>query len=174
MIRLREATAEDVELVAGLHTESWRTAYRAILRPEFLAGEVEADRRRIWTERLGAPGSAQRVTLGLLDDRPMGFVCTFADEDPKWGALVDNLHVVPAAKGKGLGARLLRSAAEWVSQIRPGHGLYLWVYEANAPAAAFYDRMGGEAVERALHDNPGGGEMPAIRYAWREPRRMLK
>ena len=172
MIDLREATDDDVELIARLHTESWRTAYNTILSPEFLAGGIEADRLRTWSERFAAPNPAMRATLGLLDERPMGFVCTFADEDPRWGSLVDNLHVVPAAKGRGLGARLLRSAAAWVDQVRSGQGLYLWVYEANAPAAAFYDRMGGEAVERALHDNPGGGEAPAIRYAWADPSRM--
>jgi len=172
MIRLREATADDVGLIARLHTESWRTAYDAILSADFLADGIEADRLWTWSERFAAPNPAQRVTVGLLGEQPMGFVCTFLDEDPQWGALVDNLHVVPAAKGKGLGARLLRSAAAWVSQTRPGQGLHLWVYEANAQAAAFYDRMGGEAVERALHDNPGGGAAPAIRYAWPDPRRM--
>ena len=170
--KLRDATPDDVALIARLHTESWRTAYDAILSPDFLADGIEADRLRTWSERFAAPNPAQRVTVGLLGEQSMGFVCTFLDEDPQWGALVDNLHVVPAAKGKGLGARLLRSAAAWVSQTRPGQGLHLWVYEANAPAAAFYDRMGGEAVERALHDNPGGGGAPAIRYAWPDPRRM--
>ncbi len=166
MIELRQATADDATMIAALHTESWRTAYRAILSEDFLASGIEADRRRTWTERFGAPNPAMRAVIGLLDDQPAGFVCTFLDEDRTWGALVDNLHVLPAAKGRGLGARLLRSAADWVAHNRPGRGLHLWVYQVNAPAIAFYDRMGGRAVERAPQDNPGGDEAPAIRYAW--------
>jgi len=173
MIRLREAGVDDVELIARLHTESWRTAYAAILTAEFLAGGIEADRLRTWSQRLGAAHKAQKVTIGVLDERPAGFICTFLGEDERWGALVDNLHVATIAQGRGLGARLLNSAAQWVSETRPHEGLYLWVYETNAPAIAFYRRMGGQSVERALHDNPGGGQAPAIRFAWPDPRLLF-
>jgi GNAT superfamily N-acetyltransferase len=50
------------------------------------------------------PDGTRRITLAEADDRLMGFICAFGGHDPIWGSLIDNLHVHPSAKGKGLGA----------------------------------------------------------------------
>ncbi len=98
---------------------------------------------------------------------PIGFICTFGNDDPVWGSLVDNLHVLPRAKGRGVGRHLLASAGQWAASRYPGAGIFLWVFEANEPARRFYDRMGGIVVERIIEPNPaGGGESLSLRYAW--------
>jgi GNAT superfamily N-acetyltransferase len=111
-----------------------------------------------------------RVTIAEDRSGAIGFVCSFGDDDPVWGALVDNLHVLPHAKGSGVGRLLLASAGQWAAGRYPGAGLYLWVFEANEPARRFYDRMGGVVVERVIEPNPaGGGESLSLRYAWSDP-----
>jgi GNAT superfamily N-acetyltransferase len=169
-LRLRDATADDVELIARLHAESWRSAYATMLDPDYLAGPIEQERREVWTARFAAPNDDMHVTIAEQSAAAIGFVCTFGNDDPMWGALVDNLHVLPPAKGKGVGRALLASAGEWTARRYPGSGMYLWVFEANEPARLFYDRMGGVMVGRVLGPNPaGGGEQMDLRYFWRDP-----
>jgi ribosomal protein S18 acetylase RimI-like enzyme len=50
----------------------------------------------------------------------------------------------------------------------------LWVYEQNAAALAFYERLGGERAERAVIDAPGGGEVAEWRYVWPNAKRVLE
>jgi GNAT superfamily N-acetyltransferase len=170
---LRPATAADAALIAQLHIDSWRTAYRDILDPAYLAGAIEQDRRDVWAARFAEPNGDMQVTIAEDGAGAIGFVCTFGDDDPVWGALVDNLHVLPRAKGRGVGRSLLASAGAWAARRYPGAGLSLWVFEANEPARRFYDRMGGVVVERIVEPNPGGGgESLSLRYAWRDPARL--
>jgi GNAT superfamily N-acetyltransferase len=169
-LMLRQATADDAAMIAQLHVDSWRSAYRDILDPAYLAGPIERERREVWTARFARPNAEMAVTLAEDAAGPIGFICTFGNEDPVWGAMVDNLHVLPRAKGRGVGRLLLASAGKWTASRYPGAGLHLWVFEANESARRFYDRMGGVVVERITEPNPaGGGESLSLRYAWNDP-----
>lgn len=168
-MRLRIATEADAALLAHLHTASWRSAYRGILDPGFLAGPIEQDRLEVWTSRIGQPHPHLFITIAESDGEPVGFVCAIGAEDERWGTLVDNLHVLPTAKGRGWGAALLGAAADWASGASPDSGLYLWCFEQNAPARRFYERRGGVIAEHSRHAVPGGGDRPVIRYHWADP-----
>ena len=163
---LREALSDDAPAIAALHVASWRDAYAHILDPAFLAGPVEEDRMRCWTGRFADPRPDQHVVLALDGEQPAGFVCVFAEQDPVWGALVDNLHVLPGLRGRGIGAQLLGRAAEWVDTVRPGSPLHLWVFEANRPAMQFYERMGAQPGERVASGMTGAEGHYVIRLTW--------
>jgi GNAT superfamily N-acetyltransferase len=89
------------------------------------------------------------------------------DADPEWGPLLDNLHVRPHLKGRGIGARLLQASREWSSAVAPGRPMHLWVLEGNAQARHFYDRERGDIVERQMVELTQGIMVPALRYVWR-------
>ena len=168
MITYRTATLGDAEAIARLHARSWQQHYRGILRDAYLDEDVVDDRRSVWHERLQHPDDEQHVVVATEDDTLGGFVCTYAEHDPQWGALLDNLHVIPEWQGRGVGRALMQAAARWVEQQETAEGLYLWVFEQNTAARAFYDRMGGVNKETATVENPGGGEATIFRYVWPE------
>lgn len=170
----REATAEDADTIADIHVLSWRDAYAAILDPDYLAGPIEDDRRSVWSARMASPGDGQKVILAVDDDQIQGFVCVFANCEPEWGALVDNLHVLPSARGRGIGARLLGCAAAWLERAHPGSGLYLWVFEANEGARRFYERLGGQLAGSDIADGPGAAGRPILRIAWPDPALLVR
>ncbi|MGH9016212.1 MAG: GNAT family N-acetyltransferase [Acidimicrobiales bacterium] len=170
--RFRRAVAGDAPAIAALHAESWRANYRGALSDTFLDGDVHGDRLAVWMDRLADQGS-EAVTIVAEDDGVVvGFAHTVFDDDPRWGALLDNLHVAPAVKRRGIGARLMGQAAARVVERDPEKGLYLWVLEQNTAAQAFYEALGGVRVERGFGRPPGGGAPPRLRYAWSDPGRL--
>ena len=167
-MRLRPATAGDVDDIAALHAENWRRSYRGALRDEYLDGDILPERLAVWRPRLSEP-TATAATIVAVDDASdalLGFAHTIADEDPAWGSLLDNLHVVPDRKREGIGRSLLRATAEWVEGTARAPVLHLWVLEANAPARRFYEVLGAADVGGDVWVPPGGGLAPRRRYAW--------
>ena len=156
----------DCEAIAVLHAESWRQTYRGILTDEYLDGPVGEDRYAVWQERFANPAPNQRVLLAEENGNLLGFICLFLDEDPLRGTLIDNLHVDPTLKGRGIGSALLHEGIRQVMPLARQAGLYLYVYEANVSAIRFYNRMGGTCVSQDWYELPGGGQAMACCYAW--------
>ena len=169
----RRASAQDIEAIAALHAESWRKNYRGSYSDAFLDGDVFADRRAVWTERLNQPGARDETVVAESDGAIVGFVHTILDDDPVWGALLDNLHVAHDVKRAGVGTRLMALSAAAVLARGTNKRLYLSVLEANLPAQAFYRARGGECVGREVFDAPGGGSVVALQYAWTDPSVLL-
>jgi GNAT superfamily N-acetyltransferase len=160
------AAPDDADQIAALHTASWRAAYRGILPDGFLDDAAPTNRLHVWRERMREPAATQIVLKAVQDEQLQAFACIFLDADPLCGALLDNLHVTPAATGGGLGSTLLRAAMAHVAAARPTAGLYLWVFAANARARRFYERHGGEPVEHKPVEVLPLLIVPSVRYAW--------
>jgi GNAT superfamily N-acetyltransferase len=173
-VTFRLATLADSQRIASLHTVSWRDAYRGILPAAYLAGPIVDERITHWQSRLSSPGADRRyVLLAEANGTLAGFVCVLLDQEPLWGAYLENLHVLPELKGHGLGRQLCRRAAQWVMSNEPGWPIHLWVFEANDEARRFYDALSGQVVEYRLKHGPGGVEIPSLRYVWRDLRVLL-
>lgn len=172
-LQFRLAGPADAEAVARLHADSWRRHYRGAYSDAFLDGDVVDDRLAVWTNLLREPDPG-RCTIIADDGGLVGFASTLFDEDPKWGALLDNLHVAEGHKRRGIASRLLAMTAEAVIARTERTGLYLWVLEQNVDAQAFYETHGGRRVGRGLVSPPGGvpsrvtGSPAKLRYAWPE------
>jgi GNAT superfamily N-acetyltransferase len=173
-IILRTATAVEAPVIAALHAESWRSAYANAMRAEYLAGPIEEERLRGWEQRFAEQAATMHVTLCALDGQAAGFACTFAPDGDQYGALLDNIHVRPHLKGRGLGALLLRSSAQWVAENFAGSGLHLWVLKANEPAQKFYDRLGGIVRGDTIETLPDGSALPEWRYHWEQPELLAR
>ncbi|MEJ3747517.1 GNAT family N-acetyltransferase [Actinomycetes bacterium KLBMP 9797] len=170
-VRVRGAGGEDAERIAVLHADSWRRHYRGAYADAFLDGDVEADRRSVWSARLAAPGHSQT----LLADRGgqlVGFLHVVFDHHPRWGSLVDNLHVRHDQRRMGIGTALLGRAARAVSERAAGTAMYLWVLRQNTAAQHFYRDCGATCVETAAVPPPGGdparlnGTPHCLRMVW--------
>jgi ribosomal protein S18 acetylase RimI-like enzyme len=166
-VTIRAARPDDASAVAILHASSWRSAYRGILRDDFLDGALDENRRALWGARLS--DGTQEHQLILVDEDAgeiRGFACAFIDADPQWGTLLDNLHVVPELKGQGLGRRLMSAVAAQVQQSASKPMLHLWAYEKNLAARSFYERLGGVAT--ACEEEPAldGTRINVVRYFW--------
>jgi ribosomal protein S18 acetylase RimI-like enzyme len=172
--RFRLAGPDDAQAVANLHADSWRRHYRGAYSDAFLDGDVFADRLAVWNDRL-REHDPRRCTILAEDGSLVGFANTLFDDDPIWGALLDNLHVADGHKRRGIASRLLALTAEALIERPKRTGLYLWVLEQNVDAQAFYEARAGRCVGRGVASPPGGiasrvtGTPAKLRYAWPDP-----
>ena len=170
----RLATHTDTESVAQLHAESWRNSYRGMLSDDYLQTQVVADRRATWQQRLQCATFGQYVLLAEDGGRLCGFICLFANADPRLGTLLDNLHVAAAHQGQGIGRMLMYRAAYWVQTTLASPSMHLWVFASNAPAIRFYERLGGRVDGEKMEDSFGTTPVRALRYVWDDVAPLVK
>jgi len=168
MITYRVANPADAEAIAQLHAQSWQRHYRGIWSDAFLDGPVTANRMELWKKRFSTPKEDQYVVVAESADQLVGFVCMYAEDDPQYGALLDNLHVSSILQGKGVGKELMQKAAAWLYARDPAAMFYLWVLAENETARQFYEHLGGEKVELVAVQNPDGSYSDCYRYVWKD------
>jgi GNAT superfamily N-acetyltransferase len=130
---IRRATPADATAIAAVQARAWRHAYADIVETERMP---DPDQQ--------APRFAEHIKSGgevYVWDQD-GQVAGFAALD---GAELRAIYVDPPAQGAGVGSALLTASEEALRAA--GHGeAFLWTFEANGLARAFYERHGWELV----------------------------
>lgn len=165
-MKYRIADISDSQDIARIHVESWRSAYGNVLSPEYLAGDIDTERKVFWLNRLSGAGDSLKVVIAESDGTALGFACVRIDHDETWGSLLDNLHVSPAYKRQGIGRKLMTGVANLCKEHSTHSGLYLWVLEPNANAQKFYKALGASCTGSDFWHPPGGGSVEKLLYSW--------
>ena len=132
---LRAATAADVPQIVAF--------IRALAEYERLLHEVVATEAGM-RQALFGPRPYAEVVLAEDDGTPIGFALffhTFSTFLGQPGLYLEDLFVVPEARGRGVGRALLAHLSQVA--IERGCGRVEWaVLDWNAPAIRFYDSLG--------------------------------
>jgi len=172
-LRIRDLGPDDTPVLARLHTLSWSSAYRGIIPDAWLDEELAADRVAFWQARAEVWPDRAFGLLALDGEQPVGFVFALPGADPTWGTLIDNLHVLPGWKGRGIGRQLMARFATELIDRGDSAGVFLWVYEKNTAARQFYEIVGGKKTEETDYPAPGGGEARIYRMTWSSPEELI-
>ncbi len=103
--------------------------------------------------------------IAMKGDAPLGLALYFPGYSTTMaapGLYVQDLWVSGAARGAGLGARLLRSAADHAAKAWGAEYLALTVYQDNPKAQAFYQRLGFELHQSENPMRLTGGAFQAL------------
>ncbi|RVT84102.1 GNAT family N-acetyltransferase [Rhodobacteraceae bacterium CCMM004] len=147
------ARPEDAAALAALQAASWRAAYRGAVPDDALGGRLDAEMAAKWDPL--PPGAIVLWEAAV----PLGFVRVVRRQG--W-PYIDNLHVRPDRRGRGLGRPLMRAAADAVAA--EGR-LWLTVLAENRGARRFYARCGGwEGAP--LHETLLGARVAARPVLW--------
>lgn len=174
-MRTRAATHEDAAALGHLMVESWLSAHRGQVpdaawqkRASEWTPEVSA---RGWARVLAARAETTArddVLLVAEDDRGVivGLVYGVVPDEVPGGAtgVIAALYVAPDRQREGVGATLLRAAAEKLGD-QGVVTLRLNILTANLPARSFYEAMGGLEVGHGTTDEEGH-LLPSTVYAW--------
>lgn len=151
-------TGDDADVVAELHVESWRAAYRGIVPDDLLDGEpFRAGRFERWRSRRLDEEPPDRGTLvAVLDAVVVGFA-DIGPERPQAGGVergwgeVYAFYLHPAAWGTGVARPLMDAAVDALAAAGFAEAA-LWVFRDNPRARAFYARAGWALADgRAEH-----------------------
>lgn len=162
---IRPARLRDVDAIARVHVESWRSTYRGLVPESYLASLRAEDRARMWADVL-----ARRESIVLVAEDEDGALLGFASGGAsRWAGMpydaeVYSIYLLQSAQRAGVGERLFRTLVEKL--LGAGFtSLMLWVLARNEPARRFYERLGGSPV--ATRDEElGGTYLTEQAYAW--------
>ena len=119
------------------------------------------------------PHPTQYVVVAAEQDAIVGFACAYGSEHDRWGTKLDNLHISPSKKRKGIGTKLLADVASWSSKNYLGKGIFLWVFEQNLPARHFYEHLGGIITGDTLWIAPDGTTVKELLYGWKSAEELI-
>jgi GNAT superfamily N-acetyltransferase len=121
---------------------------RQLAAYEKLLATVQATERDI-AEALFGPAPRASCEIAEADSEPVGFALwfyTFSTFRGRAGIYLEDLFVLPQARGLGAGKALLANLARRCIEEKLGR-LEWAVLDWNAPALAFYDRLGAQAMD---------------------------
>jgi GNAT superfamily N-acetyltransferase len=134
-LTIRRGTARDVPTIVAL--------IRGLARYERLARQMKATARAIRRDGFGRRRYFETL-ICRLDGEPIGFALYFFTYSTFMGKptlYLEDLFVVPAARGDGAGRALLEALARIA--VRRDCGRMEWaVLDWNRPAIRFYERLG--------------------------------
>ena len=144
-VSIRRAEPRDAAAGAACHIACWREAYAGILDPAVLAARTSdlADRTERWRQMTASP---RPRWLAVTDDEIVGFSAAGPGRDDGIDIELElyAIYVRAAHQGTGIADRLLGAAVGSAPA-------YLWVFEVNPRAQAFYARHGfGADGERKI------------------------
>jgi ribosomal protein S18 acetylase RimI-like enzyme len=171
---IREAHLDDLANIVELHAQSWRDNYHSVLSADYLKNKVFAEREAVWTTRLTKPQHNQLVLVAEIEGAFCGFVCVLGANHPKFGTIIDNLHIKVDSKGQGTGSRLLAAVASWAIANYSQYDLYLEVLACNSNAIGFYEAKGGKNVKTAYWHTPCDNQVKEFVYSWGSPKNLVK
>ena len=139
-ISIAPATPADVPVIL--------TFIHELAAYEKLAHEVVATERDMHEALFGQRPVIETV-IARLDDEPVGYALyfpTFSTFLGKPGLYLEDLYVRPAARGFGVGRRLLEHLARIT--VERGWGRLEWsVLDWNEPSIAFYKKMSAKPMD---------------------------
>ncbi len=139
-LTIRPAVLTDVPVILSF--------IRQLADYERLLHRVEATEDDL-AATLFCPRPAAEVLLAIEGDRPVGFALFFQNYSTflaRPGIYLEDLFVIPEARGRSVGRRLLSEVAN-VAVARGGSRLEWAVLDWNQPAIGFYRRMGATILE---------------------------
>ncbi len=158
MTTVRPATPADAQLIVGF--------IRALAEYERLLHEVKIDAAGLAAALFGANPRAF-CDIAEADGAPIGFALwfyNFSTFEGAFGIYLEDLFVVPEARGKGAGLALMRRLAERCRD--EGLARLEWaVLDWNAPSIAFYDRLGAAAKRDWITRRLSGEALAALAKA---------
>ncbi|MBX5453600.1 MAG: GNAT family N-acetyltransferase [Acidobacteriia bacterium] len=185
MIVVRRARLSDAAGIAAVHVSAWRSTYPGILPDAFLSGLSVVRQAAYYEAAISAGIGVHVVTASGLDvparppsiaapARVVGFVTADSARGSGSGLAdgeIETLYVLDDWRERGLGRRLMRTAAGHLAGMGCRSAL-VWVLRDN-PSRWFYQRLGGRPMaESTLRF--AGVNLIQLAFVWDPIERLLQ
>lgn len=170
-MKLRRAVPADAAAIGALHVASWRETYAGLVPNRMLAALSVEARTAMWNGVLDDPSGGTAVFVTEDAGRIVGFGACGGQRDDAllaagFSGEIGAIYVLGTHQGRGLGRSIMAATAQLLTD-RGQSALSLWVLRGNAPARAFYARLGGEMVGEKTDEG-----LVEVAYGWRDLSRL--
>ena len=140
-MRIRAAGIEDVQGIARVHVDSWRTTYAGMISDEFLANLSYSRREELWKQNM----NLEDFCLFVAEDSEHGIVgfisgVVISDSNQPYRAELTALYLLQEVQGQGLGRALVLELFR-AFEKQGLNSVHVWVLYDNA-AKQFYEHLG--------------------------------
>lgn len=164
---IEAAEVSDAAAIAQLYVASWQDSYKRLLPPEVLDNLDVERRTQSWKQILSSRGEHQATFVVRQDGAIIGVIDVGPEQtgDLDVDGEIASLYVAKAHRGTSLAPDLMKRGA----QALAGFGFTsaaAWVFEDNDRAKAFFENLGGNALDYRDEIMLEGNVLSELPYAW--------
>lgn len=163
---VRKAIHTDIQKIAFINAESWKTTYRDIVDQGFL-DTLTVDQQLPRAKRLvESAGIICLVAYEKKSEQIVGFICLGENREKNVDAdsELQAIYILEEHQGCGIGRMLFNEGVRLLS-AESKKRMIVSVFEANSLARSFYERQGGRLIGRD-HVDLAGVKYPTSTYLW--------
>jgi ribosomal protein S18 acetylase RimI-like enzyme len=165
MTTIRPATTADVEAIAQVDVETWRSSYAGVLPDQLLIGMSAQRRALFWSRFVTRRPGDTIVAIETRSNQVLGFGSCGAQREPDlpYAGEIFTLYVHPDYQNQGIGRPLLMALFAQLLKKDMASAV-IWVLAEN-PARFFYEHLGGKLAARQ-HMEVGRTKIGSVAYGW--------
>jgi GNAT superfamily N-acetyltransferase len=174
---VRPATLSDIEGIAKVHVDTWRTAYSGIMPQSFLDSLKYENRERQWKstlEKMEPSTTDCRLVVESPESGIVGFVAGGKPIHPhtSFTGELYAVYVLKTHQRFGFGRKLTAGLVKWLI-ANSFNDMYLWVLEENLATRCFYESIGGQLLPDRKEENFEDKKLIEVAYGWHDLPRTL-
>ncbi|MCK8487410.1 GNAT family N-acetyltransferase [Paenibacillus sp. MBLB2552] len=146
-MKIRLASLNDIEGIAKVHLESWKTTYKNIISDSYLSNITLEGRIRNWTWVFNNSNNGEVIyVIEDENNQIVGFLSggKSRESNLEYEAELYAIYLLKDAQCKGYGRLLFNRFIEEL-KLTKYESIMLWVLKEN-PAINFYKKLGGEYI----------------------------
>lgn len=160
-VSVRPARSDDVDEIARIQLDTWRTAYARFLPPAALDAATPEQVRAQWAAAvLQPPTPRHRVLVALHDQERVGFVA-FGPAEEAETAEIATILVEPRWERRGHGSRLLAATVDHLRADGVRRAV-VWILDKDIASKEFLTAGGWAPSGTARTLDTGAGEIREI------------
>ena len=166
---IRNATVSDICSVAELYISNHKSTYKGLVSEEYLSSLTVEKAAERWKNYLANENN--RMWVAFECEKFAGFVASMPDTTSEEIWYLDSLHICKAARGKGIGTALIKTAGKYA--LEKGYDkMSVCVVKGNEKAKRLYMKLGARVL-REFEDRFDNSRVNSEKLLWDDLERFI-
>jgi len=143
----------DIQAIAKIYTDNWKTTYQDILSDSFLESMTYEHSKEKWLSYIHTDKQGAFIAVDK-DDMIIGFAAYKPYDDLKKCLLLDSLHILQSVQGGGIGKKLIFTIGKYA--YNNGYEkMSICIVKGNDRAEEIYTYLGAKHYKDFIDDFEG-------------------
>lgn len=150
---IRPIIDDDIQAIAKIYTDNWKTTYQNILPDSFLKSMTYEHSKEKWLSYIHTDKQGAFVALDE-NDMIIGFSAYTPYSDLKKCLLLDSLHIIQSIQGSGIGKKLIFTIGKYAYN-NEYEKMSICIVKGNDRAEGIYAHLGAKHYKDFIDDFEG-------------------